>query len=210
MFNEASTEMIDQSSNFSIDSKIGVDHVVDDDNEMVDSDNEMADSDIEMESSSDSIIKEADDDDGNSNYMVEKEVLSYRRIKADLKASRRLRKKHQAKLKTMKAWSNLSSSVTPSKSTSSSPASALPSIPPSSSSQHSSSLSLPLSIIERNSWTILTDLSVLKSNGYRGQYYRKKLQLPLPVKFRTPRYSQMKATVHCSVGECIILYSAIS
>lgn len=178
--------MIDQSSSFSdsIDSKIGVDH-----DELVDVDDELADSDNEIESSSDLITKEAEeDDDNNVNYMVGKEVLSYRRIKADLKASRRLRKKYQAKLKTMKAWSNLSSSVTPSKSTSSSsPASSLSSIPPSSSSQHLSSLSLPLSIIERNSWTILTDLSVLKSNGYRGQYYRKKLQLPLPVKFRTPR-----------------------
>ena len=195
MSNEASIEMIDQSSNFSKDATIGVDHDIDGDDEVVDSDNEME--------SSDSITKEAEDDD--SNYMVGKEVLSYRRIQADLKASRRLRKKYQAKLKTMKAWSNLSSSVTPSKSTlssssspsssSSSTASTLSSTAPvSSSQQHLSSLSLPLSIIEQNSWTILTDLSVLKSNGYRGQYYRKKLHLPLPVKFRTPRYSRMKST----------------
>jgi hypothetical protein len=176
-----------------MDAKIGVDHDIDGDDEVADSDNEME--------SSDSITKEAEDDDND--YMVGKEVLSYRRIQADLKASRRLRKKYQAKLKTMKAWSNLSSSVTPSKSTlsssssssSSSTASTLSSTAPvSSSQQHLSSLSLPLSIIEQNSWTILTDLSVLKSNGYRGQYYRKKLHLPLPVKFRTPRYSRMKLT----------------
>lgn len=189
MSNEASIEMIDQSSNFSMDAKIEVDHDIDGDDEVTDSANE-------MESSDSMFTIEAEDDD--SNYMVGKEVLSYRRIQADLKASRRLRKKHQAKLKTMKAWSNLSSSVTPSKSSSSSSsstASTLSStVPVSSSQQHLSSLSLPLSIIEQNSWTILTDLSVLKSNGYRGQYYRKKLQLPLPVKFRTPRYSRMKST----------------
>jgi len=173
-----------------MDAKIGVDHDIDGDDEVSDSDNEME--------SSDSITKEAEDDDND--FMVGKEVLSYRRIQADLKASRRLRKKYQAKLKTMKAWSNLSSSVKPSISTlssssSSSTASTLSSTAPvSSSQQHLSSLSLPLSIIEQNSWTILTDLSVLKSNGYRGQYYRKKLHLPLPVKFRTPRYSRMKST----------------
>jgi hypothetical protein len=177
MSNEASIEMIDQSSNFSMDAKIGLDHDIDGDDEVVDSDME----------SSDSITKEAEEDD--SNYMVGKEVLSYRRIQADLKASRRLRKKHQAKLKTMKAWSNLSSSVTSSKSTSSTASTLSSSASVSLTQQHLSSLSLPLSIIEQNSWTILSDLSVLKSNGYRGQYYRKKLQLPLPVKFRTPRYS---------------------
>jgi len=142
--------------------------------EHVDNYDEMNIDDNEMKSSSDIIITKVDNydnSDDNNDYMVEKEVLSYPRIKADLKASRRLKKKNQAKIKTIKAWSTLSSS--------------------SSSSQQASVLSLPLSIIQRNSWTILTDLSVLKSNGYRGQYYRKKLKLPLPIKFRTPRYTKI-------------------
>lgn len=39
-----------------------------------------------------------------------------------------------------------------------------------------------------NSWTILSNPAVLKGRGYLGQYKTKRVNLPLPLTFRTPRY----------------------
>lgn len=43
--------------------------------------------------------------------------------------------------------------------------------------------------LQRNAWTIITPLAgSLKEAGYRGQYRSKKLRLPLPFVFSTPRF----------------------